>query len=75
MPDLEQRAIEILNRRRRPQRPGIEPVKGFPSLGRMPIINGEFDLKGMPSILGMRQWLNELGYSVLVGPYPCVSWC
>ena len=73
MPDLEQRAIEVLNRRRRPRRPSIEPAKGFPGLGRMPIISGEFELKGMPSILGMRQWLNELGHTVLVGPDPCVS--
>jgi folylpolyglutamate synthase len=73
MPDLEQRAIEVLNRRRRPQRPSIETTTTLPGLSRMPTINGESDFKGMPSILGMKQWLNELGHSVLLDPYPYVS--
>jgi len=68
MPDLEQRAIEVLNRRRRPRRPITETTKTLPGLSRMPTINGESDFKGMPSILGMSQWLKELGHSVLVDP-------
>jgi len=39
----------------------------------MPSLNGESDLKGTPSILGMKQWLGELGHSVLVGPFSGVS--
>ena len=72
---LEQRAIEILNKRRRPRRPSIEAANVFPGLGRT---NEESDLKGLkgtPSIAGMKQWLHELGYSVLVGLYPFVSRC
>jgi folylpolyglutamate synthase len=73
MSNLKQRAIDVLNRRRRPQRPSIEHTKDLPGLGRMPIINGESDFKGISSILGMRQWLNELGHPVLVDPYLYVS--
>ncbi|KAH8659373.1 putative tetrahydrofolylpolyglutamate synthase [Tricladium varicosporioides] len=58
------RAVEILNSSRRPLRPSIELSKSLPSLNRMPNLNGESDLKGTPSILGMRQWLDELGHSV-----------
>jgi folylpolyglutamate synthase len=65
MSNLKQRAIDLLNRRRRPQRPSIEPAKGFPGLSRMPSFNGQSDLRGTPSIFGMRQWLDELGHSVL----------
>ncbi|KAH8787523.1 folylpolyglutamate synthase [Hyaloscypha sp. PMI_1271] len=57
------RAIEILNTKIRPQRPSIAPTGGFPSLGRAPNTNGESGLKGTPSILGMKQWLNKLGHS------------
>ena len=66
MSDLEQRAIEALNRSRRQMRPSIEPALNFPGLNQMPSLNGESDLKGTPSIVGMRQWLDQLGHSVLV---------
>ena len=66
MSDLEQRAIEVLNRSRRQRRRSIEPAVSFPGLNRMPSLNGESDLKGTPSIVGMRQWLDQLGHSVLV---------
>jgi hypothetical protein len=67
MADLEQRAIEILKERRRPRRPSNESAKVFPDLRTMPNINGGSNLKGMPSIVGMKEWLHELGYLVLVG--------
>jgi hypothetical protein len=69
--DLNQRAIEILNRRQRPPRSSIKPAQSFPSLSRIPISDAESDLKGTPSIVGMKEWLDELGYSVL----GCLSLC
>lgn len=64
--NLQQRAIEILNQRRRPPRSYIEPSKRLPGLGQVPISQEESDLKGIPSISGMREWLDELGHSVLI---------
>ena len=61
----------MLHRRQRPPRSDIQPAKSLPNLSRIPISNDESDLKGTPSILGMREWLDELGHSVLV----CQSWC
>ncbi|KAG4438947.1 hypothetical protein IFR05_005573 [Cadophora sp. M221] len=59
-----QRAIALLNGRRRSSRPSAEPTKNIPELSRMPSLDGGSDLKGTPSILGMEQWLAELGHSV-----------
>jgi len=73
MSDLEQRAIEVLNRSRRQKRPSLDPLQSFPGLNRMPSLNGESDLRGTPSIVGMRQWLDQLGHSVLGHPYPAVG--
>ncbi len=67
--DLEQRAIAVLNGRRRASRPSTEPAKSIPELSRMPSLDGGSDLKGTPSILGMKHWLDELGHSVLAGPF------
>jgi folylpolyglutamate synthase len=53
MSDLEQTAIEVLNRSRRQRRRSIEPAVSFPGLNQMPSLNGESDLKGTPSIVGM----------------------
>jgi folylpolyglutamate synthase len=70
--DLEQRAIAVLNERRRVSRPSTEQANSIPELSRMPILNGGSDLKGTPSIVGMKQWLDELGHSV-TGPFSVVS--
>ena len=67
--DLEQSAIEVLNISRRQGRPSMRPAKSSPGLNWMPRLTGESDLKGTPSILGMKQWLDELGHSVLVDLY------
>ncbi|PVH86704.1 putative tetrahydrofolylpolyglutamate synthase [Cadophora sp. DSE1049] len=58
-----QRAIALLNGRRRASRPSTEPAKSIPELSRMPTLDGGSDLKGTPSILGMKHWLGELGHS------------
>jgi len=59
-----QKAIEVLELKRRPQRPNIEPKNALPGL-----VGGysknEPDLKGTPSIVGMKEWLGELGHSVI----------
>ena len=65
---MEQKAIALLNGRIRPSRPSTEPSKNTPELKRMPTLTGGSDFKGTPSILGMKQWLGELGHSVLIGP-------
>lgn len=75
MSDLEQRAIEILNRSRRHRRPSGELPKSLPGLDQMPSLNGRSDLKGMPSIVWMRQWLDELGHSVLGESSLGVGYC
>ncbi|KAH7412583.1 putative tetrahydrofolylpolyglutamate synthase [Cadophora sp. MPI-SDFR-AT-0126] len=58
-----QRAIALLNGRRRGSRPSTESVKSIPESSRMPTLPGKPDLKGTPSILGMKHWLGELGHS------------
>ncbi|XPS92844.1 Tetrahydrofolate synthase [Ascochyta lentis] len=56
-------AITILQSRRRPERPNVEPGSNLPGLSRIPDAKGKPDLKGTPSIVGMKQWLNQLGHS------------
>ncbi|RKK97131.1 hypothetical protein BFJ68_g14140 [Fusarium oxysporum] len=59
-------AIDILNSRRRLKRPSIAPGSNLPGLSRIPDAKGKPDLKGTPSIVGMRQWLHQIGHSVCV---------
>ena len=54
----------MLNLKRRPQRPNIEPPKDLPGLANAHSKN-ESDLKGTPSIVGMKEWLGELGHLVI----------
>ena len=61
-----QSAIDILNSRRRLKRPSMELGSEMPRLGCMPDEKITPDLKGIPSIAGMRQWLHHIGHSVRV---------
>jgi folylpolyglutamate synthase len=36
----------------------------------MPKLNGEAHLTGVPSIVGMKEWLAELGHSVITSGVP-----
>ncbi|KAI0571620.1 FolC Folylpolyglutamate synthase [Pyrenophora tritici-repentis] len=56
-------AINILHSRRRPDRPSIKPGSNPPGLSRIPDAQGNPDLKGTPSIVGMKQWLHQIGHS------------
>ncbi|EPE27451.1 MurD-like peptide ligase, catalytic [Glarea lozoyensis ATCC 20868] len=57
------RAVEILHQRRRLLRPSVLSDKSLSGLTRIPKSNESSELKGTPSILGMRKWLDELGHS------------
>lgn len=51
-------------------------AKSIPELSRMPSLNGESGVKGsLVIVLGMGQWLGELGHSVSVDQFSGVSWC
>ena len=66
--NFQQRAIELLNSRKRARRPsagGAGTEDGFPDLNPPPNLNGQSSVRGTPSILGMKQWLDELGHSVM----------
>ncbi|KAH7078495.1 folylpolyglutamate synthase [Paraphoma chrysanthemicola] len=54
-------AINILHGRRRPERPTAGP--GGQTPGSIPEAKGKPDIRGIPSIVGMRQWLHEIGHS------------
>ncbi|XP_014550968.1 hypothetical protein COCVIDRAFT_42651 [Bipolaris victoriae FI3] len=56
-------AINILHSRRRPERPSVRPGSNPPGLSRIPDAQGKPDLKGTPSIVGMKQWLHQIGHS------------
>ncbi|KAL6364827.1 hypothetical protein LRP88_00800 [Fusarium phalaenopsidis] len=56
-------AIEILNTRRRPKRPGPAPDGTVPVLGGIPSKDGNPDLRGTPSIAGMKEWLHRIGHT------------
>ncbi|RSM04503.1 hypothetical protein CDV31_009991 [Fusarium ambrosium] len=57
-------AINILNTRRRPKRPSPEPDDTVPVLGDIPSTNRNPDLRGTPSIAGMKEWLDLMGHSM-----------
>ncbi|KAH8819073.1 putative tetrahydrofolylpolyglutamate synthase [Xylogone sp. PMI_703] len=57
------RALELLDKSRRQSRPRFSSEYGIASLTRMPSVKGESDLKGTPSIVGMRPWLDQMGHS------------
>ena len=59
-----QDAIEILNQRRRPARPASKSTIIQAGLSEMPNVKGKSDMRGTPSIVGMKQWLQQLGHSV-----------
>lgn len=63
--DTLQRALDVLDKKRRPPRSAIQPAHGALGMNRIPTGNGEISLRGTPSIVGMREWLNELGHTVL----------
>jgi len=56
------RAVEITKARIRQQRSNV-PGKPTPGIKPMPRLNGEASLTGVPSIVGMKEWLGELGHS------------
>lgn len=58
-----QNALEIINSRRRHSRPAQAAEKKN-QVKDMPLTNGTPDLKGTPSIVGMREWLQILGHTV-----------
>ncbi|RFU26342.1 hypothetical protein B7463_g9997, partial [Scytalidium lignicola] len=57
------KALELLDKSRRQSRPRISSECGVAGLARMPGLKGESNFKGTPSIVGMRQWLDQLGHS------------
>ncbi|KAF2085297.1 folylpolyglutamate synthase [Saccharata proteae CBS 121410] len=57
------RAVEILCSRRRPKRPTLGPAENMPGLTRIPDAKDKPDLKGVPSIVGMKQWLGQIGHT------------
>lgn len=63
-PNAVQSAINVLHSRRRPERPSVRPGSNSPGLSRIPDAQGKPDLKGTPSIVGMKQWLHRIGHSV-----------
>jgi folylpolyglutamate synthase len=63
--DILQRALEVLDKRRRPPRSTIQAATGVPGMNRIPNGSEEISFRGTPSISGMREWLNELGHTVL----------
>ncbi|KAI8666673.1 Mur-ligase-M domain-containing protein [Fusarium keratoplasticum] len=56
-------AIDILNTWRRPTRPNARPDCTVPVLGDVPSQDGNPDLRGTPSIAGMKEWLHRIGHS------------
>ncbi|CZS82979.1 unnamed protein product [Fusarium graminearum] len=66
---IHENAIDILNSRRRPKRPSLAPgsnpqVAAVTSdLTRICGAKGNLDLRGTPSIVGMKQWLHRIGHS------------
>ncbi|KAG9246307.1 putative tetrahydrofolylpolyglutamate synthase [Calycina marina] len=57
------RAIKLLNIVKRPARPKINPPKDILGLETANIIN-KSNVKGVPSLFGMIEWLSELGHSM-----------
>ncbi|RSL87899.1 hypothetical protein CEP52_015371 [Fusarium oligoseptatum] len=57
-------AIGILNTRRRPKRPSPGPDGTMPVLSDIPSTNRNPDLRGTPSIAGMKEWLHLIGHSM-----------
>ncbi len=62
--NIVQNALSILQSRRRPERPSVETASNLPGLTRVPDAEGRSSLKGIPSIVGMKQWLHQIGHSV-----------
>ncbi|KAF0645946.1 hypothetical protein FPSE5266_08102 [Fusarium pseudograminearum] len=64
-----QNAIEILNSRRRLKRPTLAIASDaqvpapLPESGHIPDGKGKTNLRGTASIVGMRQWLHQIGHS------------
>ncbi|KAI8717950.1 Mur-ligase-M domain-containing protein [Fusarium sp. LHS14.1] len=58
-----QSAIDILNTRRRPKRPSARSDATVPVLGGIPSKDGNPELRGTPSIAGMKEWLHRIGHS------------
>ncbi|KAJ8118410.1 hypothetical protein OPT61_g620 [Boeremia exigua] len=56
-------ALSILQSRRRPGRPNVEATSNVPGMTRVPDAKGRSELKGIPSIVGMKQWLQQIGHS------------
>ncbi|KAM6524729.1 Folylpolyglutamate synthetase, variant 2 [Fusarium falciforme] len=59
----DQNAIAILNTRRRPKRPSARPDDTVPVLGGIPSKDENPDLRGTPSLAGMKEWLHLIGHS------------
>ncbi|CAG8952934.1 hypothetical protein HYFRA_00007649 [Hymenoscyphus fraxineus] len=60
-----ERALELLRGLKRQGLPWATnaPSKSIPGINTMPSLKGKSDLKGTPSIVGMKQWLQHLGHS------------
>lgn len=59
-----QHAIAILHSRRRPARQTVSAASEPPNTDRVTGGKGKSELKGTPSIVGMKQWLQQIGHSV-----------
>lgn len=64
MANTSQSALSILKSRRRSQRPSAEALITEASFPRERNSDGRTSLRGVPSLMGMKQWLERIGCSV-----------
>ena len=62
--DIGQDAISLLDSRRRKARPTLSPNKNL-NLEMMPVSQANPRFRGAPSLTGMKNWLRQLGHSVI----------